>query len=190
MIKIFGNFIEKSDEDEGNLVIGFSPNSIPIRQRWRNNGLSADFLADYIISFFPQDKNDSVALNKQSEVRGIVSYIANELLENAMKFSDINSPSPISIQLQLYNDNIKFFVTNSMLEQSVTGFQSYIQKLLKSDTQTLYINQLEYNAEHENKTESGLGLLTMINDYMANIGWKFEITNRETIVTTTVQFSI
>jgi len=190
MTKIFGNFIEKPDEKEGYLVLGFAPNSIPIRQRWRNNGLSADFLADYIISFFPQSKDDLDIVNKHHEIRGTVSYIANELLENAMKFCNINSPFPVSIQLQLYNDNIKIFVTNSMLEQSVTEFQTYIQKLLNSDTQKLYISQLEYNAEHENNTNSGLGLLTMINDYMADISWKFEIDNQEIIVTTTVQFSI
>ncbi|MDM8566054.1 ATP-binding protein [Candidatus Halobeggiatoa sp. HSG11] len=190
MIQTFGNFIEKPEDSEGYLVIGFSPNSIPIRQRWRNNGLSADFLADYIVSFFPKTKDYPSNIEKRTEIKGIVSYVANELMENAMKFSDPESSFPISIQLQLYDDNIEFFVTNSVLKYSVAEFQDYIQKILSSDTQELYINQLEHNAENENNDDSGLGLLTMINDYMAKIGWKFEITNQKTIVTTTVQLSI
>jgi hypothetical protein len=39
--------IRKDDQGEY-LKIGFSPTSIPIQQRWRNNGLSANFLADYL----------------------------------------------------------------------------------------------------------------------------------------------
>ncbi|MCK5877560.1 MAG: ATP-binding protein [Candidatus Marithrix sp.] len=190
MIKIFGNFIEKPDENEGYLVISFSPNSISIRKRWRNNDLSANFLADYIVSFFPKNKNYPVQIDKHTEVKGIVSYIANELMENAMKFSDQNSSYPITIQILLCDNSIKFFVTNSMLEHSVIKFQTYIQKLLNSDTQELYINQLECNAKDENDIGSNLGLLTMINDYNVKIGWKFEIINQKTIVTTIVQLSI
>ncbi|MFK5969450.1 MAG: DUF6272 family protein [Candidatus Marithrix sp.] len=190
MIKIFGNVIEKPDESEGYLVIGFSPNSISIRQRWRNNGLSADFLADYIVSFFPKTKNNPNYIDKHVEIKGVVSYVANELLENAMKFSDKNSSFPIRMQLQLYENSIEFFVTNSILDKSVTQFQTYIQTILNSDTQELYIEQLEKNAADENSTDSGLGLLTMINDYTAKVGWKFEIDNKKTIVTTIVQLSV
>ncbi len=190
MIKIFGNIIEKPDESEGYLVIGFSPNSIPIQQRWRNNGLSADFLADYIISFFPKTKNNPNDIDKHIEIKGIVSYVANELLENAMKFSDKNWSFPISMQLQLYENSIGFFVTNSILDKSVAKFQTYIQTILGSDTEALYIEQLEKNATNDNSTDSGLGLLTMINDYTAKIGWKFEVNNQRTIVTTIVQLSI
>ena len=187
MIKTFGNIIEKPDESECYLVIGFSPNSIPIRQRWRNNGLSADFLADYIVSFFPKTKDN---IDKHVEIKGIVSYVANELLENAMKFSDKNLSFPIKMQLQLYKNSIEFFVTNSILNKSVIQFESYIQTILNSDTQELYIEQLEKNAADENSTNSGLGLLTMINDYTAKIGWKFEINDEKSIVTTIVQLSI
>ena len=190
MIKTFGNVIEKPAESKGYLVIGFSPNSISILQRWRNNGLSADFFADYIVSFFPKDKNIPNNVDKHIEIRSTVSYVANELLENAMKFSDKKTSFPISIQLQLYDNSIEFFVTNSILEESVIQFQTYIQTILNSDTQELYIDQLEKNAENENSSNSGLGILTMINDYTAKIGWKFEINNQKNIVTTIVQLSI
>lgn len=34
------------------LLINFSSSSIPLNQRSRNNGLSADFIADYLTTFF------------------------------------------------------------------------------------------------------------------------------------------
>jgi hypothetical protein len=41
-----GNYKERSGECEY-LTLAFSPLSAPLRSRWRNNGLSADFLGDY-----------------------------------------------------------------------------------------------------------------------------------------------
>ena len=95
MIQTFGHFIERQDDQSEYLKIGFSPTSIPIQQRWRNNGLSADFLADYLSTFFPGD--DRAAAERQAELKGAVSYVANELLENAMKFSYAPSQHAISL---------------------------------------------------------------------------------------------
>ena len=39
------NYGEPASECEY-LTLAFSPTSAPLRSRWRNNGLSADFLAD------------------------------------------------------------------------------------------------------------------------------------------------
>ncbi len=88
MIEIFGDFSESKLNNEEFLIIGFSPTSIPIKQRWRNNGLSADFVADYLTTFFPVSDEDPSTRERQVEIKGAVSYIANELLENAMKYND------------------------------------------------------------------------------------------------------
>ena len=69
------------------LLISFFPSSIPPKQRSRNNGLSADFIADYLTTFFPKDEDITNTNKKQAEIKSAVSYIANELLENAMKFN-------------------------------------------------------------------------------------------------------
>ncbi|MFO7140254.1 ATP-binding protein [Arthrospira sp. PCC 8006] len=125
------------------------------------------------------------------EVKSAVSFVANELLENAMKFSDESSTYPIKIQLFLQHDNLSFFVANTINKDAVSSFQDYIQELLSSDPQEMYIHQVEKNVE--NDTESGLGYLTMVNDYMAKLGWKFETLEQETsqtIVTTMVQLTI
>lgn len=192
MTQIFGNFIERSHDVEF-LIINFSPSSIPLQERWRSNGLSADFLGDYWAVFFPAD--DTAGPNKRDEVKGAVSYIANELLENAMKFSYSPSRFPISIALHLYGDNkMRFYVSNSIDPQNVAEFQSFIQQLLIADPDELYIEQVEKSAE-DDLEHSQLGLLTMINDYGASLAWKFETIPQEhgqqfTVVTTMVQLTI
>jgi len=192
MIQTFGHFIEPTPSQEY-LIIGFSPSSIPLQQRWRNNGLSADFLADYLTSFFPGNEDDPSTIDRKTEIKSAVSYIANELLENAMKFNDEMSEYPIDIKLQLKSDGLIFSVANSIHPQAVGKFQAYIQHLLASEPSELYIQQLEKNAADESCTDSRLGLLTVLNDYSAKIGWKFETvqTHPEVIaVTTMVQLKV
>lgn len=173
-MQVFGDFDEIPPSQEF-LLISFSPSSIPLKQRWRNNGLSADFIADYLTTFFP---NNEDAVTRQAEIKSAVSYVANELLENAMKFNDEKSLQPISIALHLYSDRLIFLVTNSIAAQTATKFQELIIELINSDLEELYIKQLEKNAI-EDSNHSGLGLLTMMKDYSAKIGWKFVIEQPE-----------
>lgn len=192
MTQIFGNFIEQAASQEY-LIIGFSPSSVPLKQRWRNNGLSADFLADYLTTFFPGNQNEPSTIERQAEIKSAVSYIANELLENAMKFNDETSEYPIDIKLQLESDSVIFSVANSISPQAVDKFQAYIQQLLASEPSELYIELLEKNAADESCTNSGLGLLTMLTDYTAKLGWKFQTVHQEPeviAVTTMVQLTV
>jgi hypothetical protein len=173
--RIFGQFIERKIErkdDQGeHLEIGFSPTSIPIQQRWRTNGLSADFLADYLSTFFPGD--DRAAAERQAEFKSAVSYVANELLENAMKFSYASSQHAISIAMYLEAEAVSLYVTNSIDPHAVAAFQQTIERLLTEDTDTLYIEQLTHNAESDSADRSGLGYLTMLHDYGVALAWKF-----------------
>jgi hypothetical protein len=192
MTQIFGDFIEPSASQEY-LIIGFSPSSVPLKQRWRNNGLSADFLADYLTTFFPGNQDEPSTIERQAEIKSAVSYIANELLENAMKFNDETSEYPIDIKLLLESDRVIFSVANSISPQAVDKFQAYIQQLLTSEPSELYIQRLEKNAADESCTNSGLGLLTMLTDYTAKLGWKFHTVHQDPeviAVTTMVQLTV
>lgn len=177
MIQKFGDFIDEIPDKQEYLMIAFSPSSISIKERWRNNGLSADFMADYFITFFPSS-------DTQAEVKSAVSFIANELLENAMKYYDETVEHPISLMLQLLKDRLVFLATNSINPQAVEKFQAYIQELAISDPGELYIRQLEKNAEDETHTASKLGLLTIMNDYLVKMGWKFETVQKNSQVIT------
>jgi hypothetical protein len=171
MTQIFGKFIERQEENGEYLKIGFSPTSIPIKRRWRNNGLSADFLADYLYMFFAGE--DGTSSERQAEIKGAVSYIANELLENAMKFSYAPSQHAISLAMYIEADAISLYVTNSVDPKSLVAFQQCIQRLLTEDPHDLYMEQLMSNVETENGGVSALGILTMLSDYGATVAWKF-----------------
>jgi hypothetical protein len=191
MAQVFGEFTEDFSERSEFLVLGFSPSSLPIQLRWKTNGLSADFLGDYVKNFFPGDT--SAALNKQTEVRHAVSFVANELLENAMKYSDKCAGQPINLEVHLFSDRLIFISKNSVHQDAIANFQSYLQTLTAGDVGEMYINQVEKSVDIDESESSGLGYLTMIMDYDAVLGWKFEQIsgdNPATIVTTMVQLPL
>lgn len=188
----FGEFLTELPESQEYLLLVFSPSSLPIKKRWRTNGLSADFLADYLAVFFPGDE-DEPKTNKQEQIQSTVSYIANELLENAMKFSDHTAPMSIRIELQLYLSKLVFLVTNSVQFEVMQNYQSFIQEVLTSEPSEMMMRRLEQMTKDDMLKSSGLGLVTMMNDYSARLGWKFEtISDTPEIikVTTMVQISI
>lgn len=153
------------------LELAFSPSSVPLKQRWRNNGLSADFLADYVTTFLPRDQNDPTSLDRHSEIRGAVNYIANELLENAMKYSEEDLAHPTTIRLALRADSILFTAANSTGAERGQAFCAFVRELIDGNPAEIYVRQLERAAETGG---SGLGLVTMINDYGATLAWRFE----------------
>lgn len=159
------------------LSLSFWPGLTPLQQRWRNNGLSADFLGDYVTTFFPLDENQAEAKRRQSEIRGAVSFIANELLENAMKFHDVHQTEPIAISLRIDGAQILFQESNRTGMEGAERFKTYIQRLQSTDPGELFIQQMEENALSEGS--AGLGYLTMINDYGAQLAWRFEPTDAD-----------
>src|SRR5215510_14442673 len=171
MIRTFGHFIARKDGPGEYLKIVFSPTSLPIQQRWRNNGLSADFLADYLTTFFPGD--DRAVAECHAELKSAVSYVANELLENAMKFSYASSQHAISIAMYLEAEAVSLYVTNSVDPHAVAAFQQTIERLFVEDTDTLYMEQLMHNAESDSADSSSMGYLTMLHDYGVALAWKF-----------------
>lgn len=191
MIQIYGDYQEELLINNQFLLISFAPGSIPLKQRWRNNGLSADFVADYMVTFFPANEEDPSTFKKQAELKSAVSYIANELLENAMKYHDEASEYPIKFGIYLLNETIIIFSTNCISAAVLGRFQGVIKQLLESDLSELYIQQLEKVAEDESQTTSGMGLITIMYDYLAKLGWKIEslTTPQVSIVTTMVQIN-
>lgn len=193
MTNIYGDFQQDLPKSDQFLVISFSPSSIPLKQRWRNNGLSADFVADYLTTFFPASEDDPSTVQRQVELKGAVSYIANELLENGMKFHHEPSQLPIKFGIHLLNETVILFSTNCVSFEALDKLKKVIDKLTNGDPEELYIQHLENLAEDENNTDSGLGLLTIIHDYMAKLGWKIEdIENYSDVmnITTMVQLEV
>lgn len=190
MSEDFGSIREiEGGQDSESLVLSFWPGRVPLRQRWRNNGLSADFLGDYVTTFFPLDDNDPNTHQRQIEIRSAVSYVANELLENAMKFHDGSVAEPITIRLSIEPAHIVFHESNGVGAAAETAFRRFIARLRDTDPGELYLQQLEDNAVSD--SSAGLGYLTMINDYAADLAWRFEpLDDDGTRVTTQVTIKI
>ena len=182
MPQIFGDFVESFPPAQDSLELTFTPNSLPIKKRWRSNRLSANFMADYFSNFLPVDEDDPAQKRRIKESKGAVSYVANELLENAIKFNNQGTNFKIKFGIYLIEEadlTAVLFATNSVSAEGLDKFQKFIQELLCSDPEKLYVQQIEKSAQEENSGESGLGFLTMINDYSAKLGWKFEIVQKE-----------
>ncbi|MCA6572385.1 MAG: slr1658 superfamily regulator [Pseudanabaena sp.] len=191
MAQIFGEFTENFVDRSEYLVLGFSPSSLPIQSRWKTNGLSADFLGDYVRNFFPGNTNAN--LTKQAEIRSAVSFIANELLENAMKYSYESANQTVNLEVHLFSDHLIFLSKNSVSPKEISGFQSYIQEVITGDIGQMYIDQVEKNVTNQEEEKSGLGYFTMIMDYDAVLGWKFEESENDshvTMVTTMVHLPL
>ncbi|WP_413206531.1 slr1658 superfamily regulator [Rhodospirillum sp. A1_3_36] len=182
--------IDEVDQVLESLVLSFSPSLLPLRQRWRNNGLSADFLGDYVTTFFPSPEDDSDTLARQSQAKGAVSYIANELLENAMKYTDSKSDHPITITLNLEAARITFQASNPISADAQARYAAFAQELSKGDPMDIYMRILENGPGEEGG--SGLGLVTMINDYEGRLCWSFETdpATGDTLATTWVQIPV
>lgn len=189
MTQIFGELIEEFPPEHDSLELTFTPSSRPIKQRWRNNRLSAHFVADYLSSFLPVDEEDASSEKRIKESKGAVSYVANELLENAIKFNNDDTTYKVRFGIHFIGETevtAVIFASNSVNPQGANKLKEFIEEIMASDPNELYLQQLEKNAESESDT-SGLGLLTMINDYSAKIGWKFDRRpDSDTIIVTTV----
>ena len=177
MHQIFGDYIDVLPADRDSLELSFTSTSDDIKNLWRNQRLSAHFLANCFINFLPLDENNPEEEQRIKDAQGSISYVANELIENAVKFNIENTAHQVKLGIYfLENPELVavIFATNSLNKDSAASFQLHIKRLLSSDPRELYIQQIETSARENNTTRSGLGFLTMMNDYHARLGWKFE----------------
>jgi hypothetical protein len=168
-----GYYGQQLGERREYLTLAFSPLSAPLRSRWRNNGLSADFLGDYVTTFLPA--NGNTAEGWQNEIKHAVTYIANELLENAMKYHAHDVDIPIGIHLELTSNRITVSASNGVGSGQAQRYRDFVEHIIQEDAGELLVKQLEESAGGAESNKSCLGLLTIISDYRAQLGWRFEV---------------
>ena len=178
MCQIFGDFIETFPPEQDALELIFTPNSQRINKLWRNQRLSAHFVADYFSNFLPKNtEHPDEDEHRIREMKGTVSYISNELLENAMKFK-LDIPNyKVKFGIHFFDDTeitAVMFATNYIDRPGADQFRTFIKTLLMSDPEDFYLQQIEASAADKAVEMSGLGFITMLNDYNARLGWKFE----------------
>ena len=177
MIEVFGEFIEEFIPNSDFLELSFTSSSQANQRRWRNNRLSAHFIADYFANLLNFDENDLANEKRIKEIKSTISYISNELLENAIKFHENTKSHQVKLGMSFLEDTdmaIVIYTKNSIYSEKVQKYQAFINLLLTEDANELYVQQIETASAEEESKASGLGLLTLINDYSAKLGWKFE----------------
>ena len=138
------------------LVLTFYPQSFPLR--WGLCSTTADFCADYLATREPCQTS-----------RDAINYVLNELVENAVKFSEGDT---IQILLAREGDELLIVVDNFVTAPNIPPLQDTLRELLSDDPIELMMRRVEENAEHPESEGSGLGFLTMMTDYATRLGWR------------------
>ncbi len=181
-VTVLGNFKEQAKESalsDSTLML----NSADMSNNWRRVSLTADYLAKYYSYYFPY-KEKALFTMSRSEAENTLSFVINELIENTAKYSN-TSKKNVTIKLSLEEKNLFFHISNYIAHDTAQEFIDICKEIFENNTEELYIKKLEENAE-TGKGGSGLGYLTLINDYDIGLGFKFEKT-QEKIIKVTVQ---
>jgi hypothetical protein len=191
MTQVFGDFREEVLANHKLFMMNFFIHSVPIERRKQTRYLSIAFITDYLANLFPVNEEDIHSYERQLRIKSTVTYIANELLENSIKFNYEGVKQPIEFGICLVERDLTFVASNCVTEKALKNFKDFVQELITSDIDELYFRQLEKGAE-EKSEESRLGFLSMMNDYSAKLGWKIETVNKDpeiTTITTMVQLT-
>lgn len=138
----------------------------PIDLSWHHCSTTSEFLGE----FFALRRKASI--DDYNEIRHSIGYLVNELLENAIKF---RAPGDILIESSLEGGRFELKVTNLIDMQIATRFNALLVELTSRNPGDLLIERIEANAADASSSGSGLGLLTLMSDYGARLGWTFHI---------------
>ncbi len=136
----------------------------PLGVSWQHASATCEFLGDVFATRSARQGRD------YTEARHSIIYLVNELLENAIKF---RSPGDIELDCSLEDGTFELTVTNHARADVAERFQSLLAEVTARDPGELLIERIEANAADENSSASGLGILTLMNDYGARLGWNF-----------------
>jgi len=135
----------------------------PLALSWPHCGLTSDFLGDYF-SRACAGGIDAV------DARHSISYMINEILENAVKF---RHGGDIEIRGSLEADTFEMQIVNRIDAPTASRFRALLSEILEREPGELLLERIEENAVDPGSSGSGLGLLTLMSDYGATMGWSF-----------------
>ena len=146
----------------------------PLGVSWQHASETCEFLGDVFALRHAKAGAD------YTEARHSIIYLVNELLENAIKF---RVPGAIRVDCSLEDGNFELTVSNETAADVASRFQTLIEEIVSRDPGELLIERIEANAADETSSGSGLGLLTLMNDYGARLGWDFRASPSGSAVT-------
>lgn len=136
----------------------------PLDLTWHHASTTSEFLGDFYAI-----RSSALSLDA-NETRHSIGYLVNELLENAVKF---RHPGDISVETSVEDARFEIKVSNLVNRETAERFSALLEEVTARDPGELLIERIEANAEDATSSASGLGLLTLMSDYGAKLGWEF-----------------
>ncbi|MGK9171231.1 hypothetical protein KXR53_33380 [Inquilinus limosus] len=141
----------------------------PLQLSWHHCATTSDFISELCAL------RVRLPAPRIRDTRHSVSYLANELIENAVKF---RTSGTVGIQAAMAGDNFSLKVKNTIEVESARRLQLLISEITEGEPSDLLIRRIEANAARPDSAESGLGLLTLMSDYGVRFAWAFEPADR------------
>ncbi len=158
-MEILGHYEEHPD---GEKTLKLKLNHADLIRIWKRCGITADYAANYA----------SFSYTGVEGVENTASTILNELIENAAKYSG-GDKGDIEILITLKKDCIYFQVDNVLDESHYGVFYEFAREMIQCrDVNSLYIEKIKAAAESGGEA-SGIGLLTILVNFSAGMGFKF-----------------
>lgn len=157
--RIVGDYRDLSTNRRA-IKLAFSLPVMEVMNFWSRCGLIANFGASYMAVANPSKKN----------IANSLSFILNELIENAVKYA---SPRHSLIELSLLQEGHYFIidVSNPVSEEQVGPLIGMAEHLIDSEyVNETYIDMLTSSGKSAEK--SGIGLLTVINYYNTALSFR------------------
>ncbi len=160
--QVIGNNID-IQEDRRAINLSFSLPAMEVMSFWSRCGLIANFGASYMAVAHPSKKN----------IANSLSFILNELLENAVKYA-YPRDSIIELVLLHHEDYILIDISNPINQDQVKSLSGMANNLIDLDwVNDTYIDLL--TASGKSTEKSGIGLLTIINYYQADLSFRIGV---------------
>jgi len=161
MVEVYGNAAASNGGDATRFCLKLMAE--PLELSWHHCGVTSDFIGE----FFSRSCERGV---DPVDARHSISYMINEILENAIKF---RRGGNIELSSSLEGDSFEIQIVNLIDAETAASFQEHLAKLLEREPGELLLERIEENALDPDSSGSGLGLLTLMSDYGAKLGWSF-----------------
>ncbi|PVB62289.1 ATP-binding protein [Labrenzia sp. 011] len=161
MVKDYGNTATVNGADAKRVALRLMAE--PLELGWHHCGVTSDFIGEY----FSRSCGEGI---DAVDARHSISYMINEILENAIKF---RKGGDIDLTGSLEAGKFEIRITNRIDAGTAETFQKHLIKLLEREPGELLLERIEENALNPDSTGSGLGILTLMSDYEAELGWSF-----------------
>jgi hypothetical protein len=125
---------------------------------WRRCGMTADYLAAAMAYAFEQ----------REAAASVLSTVINELVENAVKFSD-DKRTEARVSVVHHGDVVCIEAVNLTDERRAGELHAFARELERGDPETLFLERVA-RTTRPGESASGIGLLMLVKDYTARLG--------------------